>query len=213
MEGYKLTTTYSVDGGKVTVTNEKTASITITNDYTKILVKISKVDATNQKELEGAHIQIVDKDGTIVDEWTSGKEPHVVNNLKPGETYTLRETVAPNGYTVTSDTTFTLKEDGTVDQDKTKTTAIVSEKGVVLVKDNMTSVSISKVDITSQKELAGAHIQILDKDGMIVEEWDSTDKAYTIKGLKTGETYTLRETVAPNGYYPKADTTFTLKAD
>ena len=211
MEGYKLTTTYSVDGGKVTVTNEKTASITITNDYTKILVKISKVDATNQKELEGAHIQVIDKDGKIVDEWTSVKEPHVVNNLKPGETYTLRETVAPDGYTVTSDTTFTLKEDGTVDQ--TKTTATVSDKGVVLVEDNMTSVSISKVDITSQKELAGAHIQILDKDGKVVEEWDSTDEAYTIKGLKTGETYTLRETVAPNGYYLKADTTFTLKAD
>lgn len=47
MEGYKLTTTYSVDGGKVTATNEKTASITITNDYTKILVKISKVDITS----------------------------------------------------------------------------------------------------------------------------------------------------------------------
>ena len=213
MEGYKLTTTYSVEGGKVIVTNKKTASITIKNDYTKILVKISKVDATNQKELEGAYIQVIDKDGKIVAEWTSGKEPHVVNNLKPGETYTLRETVAPDGYTVTSDTTFTLKEDGTVDQDKTKTTAKVSNKGVVLVEDNMTSVSISKVDITSQKELAGAHIQILDKDGKVVKEWESIDKAYTIKGLKTGETYTLRETVAPNGYYLKADTTFILKAD
>ena len=53
------------------------------------------------------------------------------------------------------------------------------------------TVKISKVDATNQKELEGAHIQILDKDGKIVEEWDSTDKAYTIKGLKTGETYTL----------------------
>ena len=201
----------TVEGYEAFVSGDARTGYTITNDYTKILVKISKVDATNQKELEGAHIQIVDKDGKIVDKWTSGKEPHVVSNLKPGETYTLRETVAPDGYTVTSDKTFTLKEDGTVDQ--TKTTATVSDKGVVLVEDNMTSVSISKVDITSQKELAGAHIQILDKDGKVVEEWDSTDKAYTIKGLKTGETYTLRETVAPNGYYLKADTTFTLKAD
>ena len=201
----------TVEGYEAFVSGDARTGYTITNDYTKILVKIGKVDATNQKELEGAHIQVIDKDGKIVDEWTSVKEPHVVNNLKPGETYTLRETVAPDGYTVTSDTTFTLKEDGTVDQ--TKTTATVSDEGVVLVEDNMTSVSISKVDITSQKELAGAHIQILDKDGKVVEEWDSTDKAYTIKGLKTGETYTLRETVAPNGYYRKADTTFTLKAD
>ena len=211
IDGYGLTVTGT---RKVTVAKGETATAIVTNTYTKtkdVSVKVSKVDATNQKELEGAHIQIVDKDGKIVDEWTSGKEPHVVKNLKPGETYTLRETVAPDGYTVTSDTTFTLKEDGTVDQ--TKTTATVSDKGVVLVEDNMTSVSISKVDITSQKELAGAHIQILDKDGNVVEEWDSTDKAHTIKGLKTGETYTLRETVAPNGYYLKADTTFTLKAD
>ncbi len=216
-DGYLITsdTTFTLkeDG---TVDESKTTTkvkdgVLLVEDTKAVSVNISKVDATNQKELEGAHIQIVDKDGKIVDEWTSGKEPHVVKNLKPGETYTLRETVAPDGYTVTSDTTFTLKEDGTVDQ--TKTTAKVSDKGVVLVEDNMTSVSISKVDITSQKELAGAHIQILDKDGNVVEEWDSTDKAHTIKGLKTGETYTLRETVAPNGYYLKADTTFTLKAD
>ena len=216
-DGYLITsdTTFTLkeDG---TVDESKTTTkvkdgVLLVEDTKAVSVNISKVDVSNQKELEGAHIQIVDKDGKIVDEWTSGKEPHVVNNLKPGETYTLRETVAPDGYTVTSDTTFTLKEDGTVDQ--TKTTATVSDKGVVLVEDNMTSVSISKVDITSQKELAGAHIQILDKDGKVVEEWDSTDKAYTIKGLKTGETYTLHETVAPNGYYLKADTTFTLKAD
>ena len=211
IDGYGLTVTGT---GKVTVAKGETATAIVTNTYTKtkdVSVKVSKVDATNQKELEGAHIQVIDEHGKIVDEWKSGQEPHVVNNLKPGETYTLRETVAPDGYTVTSDTTFTLKEDGTVDQ--TKTTAKVSDKGVVLVEDNMTSVSISKVDITSQKELAGAHIQILDKDGNVVEEWDSTDKAHTIKGLKTGEKYTLRETVAPNGYYLKADTTFTLKAD
>ena len=216
-DGYLITsdTTFTLkeDG---TVDESKTTTkvkdgVLLVEDTKAVSVNISKVDATNQKELEGAHIQIVDKDGKIVDEWTSGKEPHVVNNLKPGETYTLRETVAPDGYTVTSDTTFTLKEDGTVDQ--TKTTATVSDKGVVLVEDNMTSVSISKVDITSQKELAGAHIQILDKDGNVVEEWDSTDKAYTIKGLKTGETYTLRETVAPKGYKVAEDTTFQLNED
>ena len=216
-DGYLITsdTTFTLkeDG---TVDESKTTTkvkdgVLLVEDTKAVSVKIGKVDATNQKELEGAHIQIVDKDGKIVDEWTSGKEPHVVNNLKPGETYTLRETVAPDRYTVTSDTTFTLKEDGTVDQ--TKTTATVSDKGVVLVEDNMTSVSISKVDITSQKELAGAHIQILDKDGKVVEEWDSTDKAYTVKGLKTGEKYTLRETVAPKGYKVAEDTTFQLNED
>ena len=220
MEGYKLTTTYSVDGGKVTVTNEKTANITITNDYTKILVKISKVDATNQKELEGAHIQIVDKDGKVVDKWTSGKEPHVVNNLKPGETYTLRETVAPNGYYLKADTTFTLKADGSIDKKNTTTT--ISEEGILLVEDTAIptpdvpsgpTVKISKVDVTSQQELEGAKLQVIDKNGNVVDEWISGKTAHVTTELKAGETYTLRETVAPDGYLITSDTTFTLKED
>ena len=74
MEGYKLTTTYSVDGGKVTVTNKETATITITNDYTKtkdILVKISKVDSDTYEVLGGAHLQVLGSDGKVVAEWDS----------------------------------------------------------------------------------------------------------------------------------------------
>ena len=166
---------------------------------------------TDQKELEGAHIQVLDKDGNVVDEWDSTKEAHEVTGLKTGEQYTLRETVAPDGYTVTSDTTFSLKADGTVDKDNTTTT--VSDNGTLLVEDSRTSIKISKVDVTDQKELAGAHIQILDKDGNLIEEWDSTWNAHEVTGLKTGEQYTLRETVAPDGYTVTSDTTFSLKAD
>ena len=184
-------------------------SVEFTNKITSI--KISKVDVTDQKELEGAHIQVLDKDGNVVDEWDSTKEAHEVTGLKTGEQYTLRETVAPDGYAITSDTTFSLKADGTVDKDNTSTT--VSEEGTLLVEDTKTSVSISKVDVTDQKELAGAHIQVLDKDGKIVDEWDSTWEAHKVTGLKTGEQYTLHETVAPDGYTITSDTTFSLKAD
>ena len=166
---------------------------------------------TDQKELEGAHIQVLDKDGNVVDEWDSTKEAHKVTGLKTGEQYTLRETVAPDGYTITSDTTFSLKADGTVDKDNTSTT--VSEEGTLLVEDTKTSVSISKVDVADGKELEGAHIQILDEDENIVDEWDSTKEAHEVKGLKTGKKYTLRETVAPTGYELTTDTTFVLKED
>ena len=94
-----------------TVTGNAEEGFIITNTITS--VKISKVDITDQKELAGAHIQVIDKDGNVVEEWDSTWEAHEVTGLKPGETYTLRETVAPEGYTLTSDTTFTLKEDGT----------------------------------------------------------------------------------------------------
>ena len=207
--------TVTVEGtDKLTATvkyeDEKADELTITNKYNGLSAKISKVDIADGKELEGAHIQILDKDGNVVEEWISTKEAHEITGLKTGETYTLRETVAPDGYGVTTDTTFVLKADGTIDTEKTKTT---SKDGVLLVEDKKTSVKVSKVDIADGKELEGAHIQILDKDGNVVEEWISTKEAHEITGLKTGETYTLRETVAPDGYDLTTDTTFVLKED
>ena len=192
-----------------TVTGNATEGFIITNTITS--VKISKVDITDQKELAGAHIQILDKDGNVVDEWDSTWESHEVTGLKTGEKYTLRETVAPDGYTITADTVFSLKEDGTLDKDNTSTT--ISADGTLLVEDSRTSVKVSKVDISDGEELEGAHIQIIDQDGNVVDEWDSTKEAHVIEKLKTGKTYTLRETVAPDGYLLTSDTTFVLKED
>ena len=192
-----------------TVTGNATEGFIITNTITS--VKISKVDITDQKELAGAHIQILDKDGNVVDEWDSTRESHEVTGLKTGEKYTLRETVAPDGYTITADTVFSLKEDGTLDKDNTSTT--ISADGTLLVEDSRTSVKVSKVDISDGKELEGAHIQIIDQDGNVVDEWDSTKEAHVTEKLKTGKIYTLRETVAPDGYLLTSDTTFVLKED
>ena len=206
---YTVEETGKAAGYTSTVTGNAEEGFIITNTITS--VKISKVDITDQKELAGAHIQVIDKDGNVVEEWDSTWEAHEVTGLKPGETYTLRETVAPEGYTLTSDTTFTLKEDGTVNKDTTTTT--ISDNGTLLVEDSRTSVKVSKVDISDGKELEGAHIQIIDQDGNVVDEWDSTKEAHVTEKLKTGKIYTLRETVAPDGYLLTSDTTFVLKED
>ena len=100
---------------------------------------------------KGAKIQIIDKDGKVVEEWISGKEAHEVKGLKTGEKYTLRETVAPDGYTVTTDTTFTIDKNG-----KVTSSGSVTEDGVMLVEDAMTVVKVSKVDVANGKELEGA---------------------------------------------------------
>lgn len=206
---YTVEETGKAAGYISTVTGNAEEGFIITNTITS--VKISKVDITDQKELAGAHIQVIDKDGNVVEEWDSTWEAHEVTGLKPGETYTLRETVAPERYTLTSDTTFTLKEDGTVNKDTTTTT--ISDNGTLLVEDSRTSVKVSKVDISDGKELEGAHIQIIDQDGNVVDEWDSTKEAHVTEKLKTGKIYTLRETVAPDGYLLTSDTTFVLKED
>ena len=74
-------------------------------------VEITKSDVTTGVELDGAYLKVTDKDGNVVDSWTSSKDaPHVIKYLKAGETYTLHEEFAPHGYLVANDVTFTVKE-------------------------------------------------------------------------------------------------------
>ena len=132
----------------------------ITNTITS--VKVSKVDIADGKELEGAHIQILDKDGKVVEEWVSTKEAHEVTGLKTGETYTLRETVAPDGYDLTTDTTFVLKEDGTVDTTQTTTT---TKDGVLLVEDAKTVETDKAIEVTKR---------LISIDGPVLNAEDAT---------------------------------------
>ena len=203
--------TYTVDEEPVEGYITTVSGTNLINTITS--VKISKVDIADGEELEGATIQLIDKEtGEVVEEWTSTNKAHEVTGLTTGKTYILRETVAPEGYGITSDITFELKENGSIDTEKTTTT--VSEEGVLLVEDTITSVKISKVDIADGEELEGATIQLIDKEtGEVVEEWTSTNKAHEVTGLTTGKTYILRETVAPEGYGITSDTTFELKED
>jgi uncharacterized surface anchored protein len=97
----------------VEVYYSETTTVEVLNDTTK--VKISKQDATTGKEISGAKLQVIDKDGNVVEEWTSTNEPHLIEGkLKAGETYTLHEDLAPTGYDVASDISFTVNEDGSV---------------------------------------------------------------------------------------------------
>ena len=97
------TETFTAEEGKDT-------SLSMTDEDTKI--EISKQDITTKKELEGAKLKVTDKDGNVVDEWTSGKQPHMIKNLTAGETYTLTEVIAPKNYKVAESIQFTVKDTG-----------------------------------------------------------------------------------------------------
>ena len=79
-------------------------------------VQISKIDATTNKELPGAHLELKDETGEVIYAWVSTNEPFIIKDgLKPGK-YTLSEMIAPEGYELSTETvTFVVKEDGTVD--------------------------------------------------------------------------------------------------
>ena len=179
-------------------------------------IRISKVDITTQEELEGAEIQIIDEDGNIVEEWISTKDPRYIEGLNIDEEYTLKETVAPDGYEITSNAKFRINEDGSITYSGNKTTdedgntILLVEDTAKKPEDKTTSIRVSKVDITTQEELEGAEIQILDKNGSIIEKWISKKEPHYIDGLEIGKEYTLHETVAPDGYKLTSDTKFTI---
>ena len=79
-------------------------------------VTISKRDVTTGEELPGAHLELRDENGNIIYAWVSTNEPFIITDgLKPGK-YILRETIAPDGYELSTETVeFIVKEDGTVD--------------------------------------------------------------------------------------------------
>ena len=72
-------------------------------------VAISKADATTGVELDGAKLTLLDTDGREIDSWTSvAGEPHIIEGLAIGATYTLREDIAPYGYLISSTVKFTV---------------------------------------------------------------------------------------------------------
>lgn len=74
-------------------------------------VEITKADVTTGVELSGAQLTVTDSEGNVVDRWTSDKDaPHVIKYLHVGETYTLREELAPYGYLVANEIQFTIED-------------------------------------------------------------------------------------------------------
>ena len=174
---------------------KETLSYEFTFEDEATTVEFTKTSLTDGKEIEGAKLKVTDESGNIVDEWTSGKEPHIIKELTVGKKYTMTETLPADGYVTAESITFTVED--------------TSEVQKVEMKDDVTKVQISKTDI-SGKELPGAKLTILDKDGKTVESWTSEEKPHYIEMLPIGE-YTLREETAPDGYLVAEDVKFTVK--
>ncbi len=85
---------------------------------------------------------------------------------------------------------------------------------VLRVQIDVTKVSIKKMDIAGNNEVAGARLLLKDKEGNVIESWMSATEAHVFEQkLIAGETYTLAEVTAPSGYEVAADITFTVNKD
>ena len=153
--------------------------------------EFNKTDVTGDKEVEGAQLTITDEDGNVVDQWISTDKVHSIEGLVVGKTYTLSETVTAKDYVKATDIKFTVKNS--------------SELETVTMKDKQ--VFVSKTTVGGE-EVTGAHMQIIDEDGNIIDEWYSEGKSHIANGLEEGKTYTLHEDLSPLGFNLANDFTF-----
>ncbi|WP_418241229.1 SpaA isopeptide-forming pilin-related protein [Ellagibacter isourolithinifaciens] len=172
-----------------------TLEVTLANK--PVTLDISKTDLTGGFELAGAELVLKDSESKVVDQWTSTNEPHRISPILPGK-YILTETVAPQGYLLSSETVeIEVLETGDVQMAE--------------MTNDYTKVDISKTDIATGKELPGATLQVIDSDGNVIEKWVSEDKPHRIDMLEPGD-YVLREITAPDGYEVAEDVAFTVDA-
>lgn len=156
------------------------------------IVKVSKTDLTNGEELEGAELEITDVEGNVIENWTSTKEPHIVNGLEEGKTYTLTEKTAPYGYEMTESITFTVTTD--------KETQIIEMKDMPILKN----IKIIKVDAESKEVIKDKFTFAIyeDQEGTkLIKEVKSDKEEGTVifEELRFG-TYFIKEIKAPKGY-------------
>lgn len=184
------------EGKKVTVQKEK-----ITNNPTQ--VSFLKTDEEGNP-LAGAVLRVREKKSDtisgvmtgVVNMWVTDGKEHVINNLEIDNVYVLEEIEAPKGYATAEPIEFTIGD--------------MEEIQKVVMKDDVTKVQIFKTDITGEKELPGAKLQILDSEKNVVEEWESTEEPHYMEKLAKGD-YVLHEETAPLGYVKAEDIPFTVE--
>lgn len=124
VEGYTVKTTYKIDTqeieGKKTesiqIENQGEVTVAFKNSYTPkpYEVAISKQDLTNEKEIAGATLKIVNqKTKEEVASWVSEKDKTHTVSLPFGE-YILIEEVVPDGYKKADDIYFKVSKNGEI---------------------------------------------------------------------------------------------------
>lgn len=199
----KVTARYEVQEGKtVTVTADgKTAEVKFHNQLLRGQIVGRKTD-TEGNPLEGVLFGLFPKDAK---EFTKDKAVATVKTDSAGKflfdkvpygDWQIVELEALPGYVPLDESIKVAVDSSTVTLED--------------IQNAKTKIVISKVDSVTGKELAGAKLEIRDKDGKVIESWTTDGKSHTIDSLPAGE-YVLHEVSAPDGYLLAEDVKFTVK--
>ena len=214
------------DAGKVEIKNGNDWVSQAANKVQMQDAKITKADVTFSKtavngtdELVGASLKVVkgtDATGDLVSSWTSTATAKKIT-LDMGQTYTMVETTAPDGYEKAESITFRVTDTGKVEIKNGNDWVSQAANKVQMQDAKITTadVTFSKTAVNGTDELVGASLKVVkgtDATGDTVESWTSTATAKKIT-LDMGQTYTMVETTAPDGYDKAESITFRVTDD
>ena len=172
-----------------TVTNEKVDQEVNMFDAQ---VKVTKTDALTGDAVKGAEFTVFDKDGNIVDKWTTDGTAHAVSGLDAGKEYILKETKTPEGYMTAPDRTLVVSGEQNMDVE-------IKEQPV------LTDIEVQKVDAQTKKVIRSKDFEFTMysdaecKNAIATVSADQNAGTATFKDLRYG-TYYIKETKAPTGY-------------
>lgn len=172
-----------------TVTNEKVDQEVNMFDAQ---VKVTKTDALTGDAVKGAEFTVFDKDGNIVDKWTTDGTAHAVSGLDAGKEYILKETKTPEGYMTAPDRTLVVSGEQNMDVE-------IKEQPV------LTDIEVQKVDAQTKKVIRSKDFEFTMysdaecKNAITTVSADKNAGTATFKDLRYG-TYYIKETKAPTGY-------------
>ena len=155
-------------------------------------VKVTKTDALTGDSVKGAEFTVFDKDGNIVDKWTTDGTAHAVSGLDAGCEYILKETKTPEGYMTAPDRTLVVSGEQNMDVE-------IKEQPV------LTDIEVQKVDAQTKKVIRSKDFEFTMysdaecKNAITTVSADKNAGTATFKDLRYG-TYYIKETKAPTGY-------------
>lgn len=183
-EGYVM----SEESKVVTISKGEPSYVSFINEK-KTVIEITKVDSQTGEPLEGAVFTVSTMDGKLLGTYTTGKNGiAVTDTMEPG-TYVVRETVAPDGYSLPLEGRNVVLKAGSVAK-------------VMFEDDAFGQLVISKVDADTDEPLTGAQFKILGGDGFsqTVGEYTTDSNGQIVLNDLTPGSYLVQETKAPAGY-------------
>lgn len=153
------------------------------------------------KMIQNALLQLKNRNGDVLEEFTTTKENYVIKGLPPGE-YILHEVKAPEGYVKAEDILFEVKYN--------------EARTSVIMEDGHTKILIEKKDENGNL-LPGAKLSLVKNTGEknideeeVLKTWVTGKKPESIEYIPAGNYYIVEEK-APEGYIQKKPVPITIE--